>query len=346
MTEMASSLNKLFDAFNIKAKCVDAKKHRHFAFYDVKLDDGTRISRLTRYATELQIKMCAKTPIIVTPIPEKGIVRLSTTHDVASIIYFDKLYEEHVGSRPTNDFLPFLLGETDEGEPLWVDMAKNPHLLVAGATGSGKSIFLHNLIANAAKRHDVKLCLIDTKRVEFNVYTDERAKPLVYYTANDYDNAISILDHLTTIMEGRYRYMAEHGMQSVEDNGGVFDKWVVVIDEAADLMLFNKRDKTFEHLVVRLAQKARAAGIYMVLATQRPSVDVLTGLIKSNFPARLSCKVSTKVDSRVVLDQHGAENLAGRGDAIIKQPAGEATRLQVAFVDQKQTINKYAVMYN
>ncbi len=121
---------------------------------------------------------------------------------------------------------------------------------------------------------------------------------------------------------------------------------MVIIDEAADLMLFNKRDKTFENLVVRLAQKARAAGIYMVLATQRPSVDVLTGLIKSNFPARLACRVSTKVDSRVVLDQHGAENLAGRGDAILKQPAGEATRFQVAFVDPKQTVNQYALRYN
>ena len=139
--------------------------------------------------------------------------------------------------------------------------------------------------------------------------------------------------------------MSEMGIQSIEQQPNIFDKIMVVIDEAADLILYNKT-KDFEQLVVRLAQKARAAGIYLVLATQRPSVDVLTGLIKSNFPARVSCKVSTKIDSRVVLDQHGAENLAGRGDAIIKQPSSNATRFQVAFVDPKDTIDSFKVRYN
>jgi S-DNA-T family DNA segregation ATPase FtsK/SpoIIIE len=340
---MVSSMNELLQGFNIEAKCVDAKKHRHFAFYDVKLDLGTKISKLARNAGELALAMKTKTDLIVTPLTEQGVVRLHTTHDTAGTLPFEKLYRDH--RAPKEYALPFLLGETAEGEALWVDMIKNPHLLAAGSTGSGKSVFLHSLIANAAKRRDTKLYLIDTKRVEFNIYKDKCLKPLVYHIADDYNGAMGVLKRVHMLMESRYKYMSDNGIQSIEQHPNLFDKHIVIIDEVSDLMLYNK-SKDFEQLIVRLAQKARAAGIYLVLATQRPSVDVLTGLIKSNFPARVSCKVSTKTDSRVVLDQHGAENLAGRGDAIIKQPSSNATRFQVAFVDPRETINNFRLRYN
>lgn len=343
VSDMVGSMNELLKGFKIKATCVDAKSHRHFSFYDVKLDHGTKISKLVRNAGELGLAMQAKTDIIVTPLTEQGVVRLHTTHATADTLSFDKLYNAH--KAPKGHLLPFLFGETAEGSPLFVDMAKNPHLLVAGSTGSGKSVFLHTMIANAAKRRDTKLFLIDTKRVEFNIYNNDYLKPLVYHIADDYDSAMGILKTAHQLMELRYEHMSKMGIQSIEQCPDVFDKIMIIIDEAADLMLYNKT-KDFEQLVVRLAQKARAAGIYLVLATQRPSVDVLTGLIKSNFPARVACKVSTKVDSRVVLDQHGAENLAGRGDAIVKQPSSNATRFQVAFVDPKDTIDSFKVRYN
>ncbi|MDP2683505.1 MAG: FtsK/SpoIIIE domain-containing protein [bacterium] len=339
---MTNLLNSLLQGFNIGAKCVNAKAHRHFAFYDIVLDHGTKLSKLASYSKELSLAMKTKTDLIVTAIPEKGIVRLHTTSAASDILDFDKLYSKN---QTPQGLLPFLLGETAEGNPLWVDMSKNPHLLVAGSTGSGKSCFLHALIANAAKREDTKLHLIDTKRVDFGIYNDRDLRLLVHGFADDYNGAIEVLKSAYVIMEARYQYMSQHGIRSVEQRPNLFNKILIIIDEAADLMLYNKT-KEFEHLLVRLAQKARAAGIYLVLATQRPSTDVLTGLIKSNFPARVSCKVATKIDSRVVLDQHGAENLAGRGDAIIKQSLIDTSRFQVAFVDPKSTVNSFKSKVN
>ena len=199
---MVSSMNELLRGFKIKAKCIYAKSHRHFSFYDVKLDLGTKISKLVRNAGELGLAMQAKTDIIVTPLTEQGVVRLHTTHATADTLYFDKLYSAH--KAPKGHLLPFLFGETAEGKPLFIDMAKNPHLLVAGSTGSGKSVFLHTMIANAAKRRDTKLFLIDTKRVEFNIYNNDYLKPLVYHIADDYDSAMGILKTVHQMMESRY----------------------------------------------------------------------------------------------------------------------------------------------
>ena len=328
------TINKLFEGFNIKATCIGAERHRHFVYYDVELDPGTRISRISRYRDELAIAMKAKTSLIVKPIPGKGIVRLQTTHRVADKLMFNQLYRK---TKPPSDYiLPFLFGETDEGNPLWVDMVKNPHLLVAGSTGSGKSVFLQLLIANAAKRNDTRLFLIDTKRVEFNIYRDSVFSNLIHSVDNDFEGAMRTLKLLIGIMTERYKYMASIGVQSMEENP-IFDKFVLIIDEAADLMLYD-RTKSFEKQIAKLAQLARAAGIYMVFATQRPDVSVVTGLIKANFPARLACKVTSKIDSKVVLDKMGAEALAGRGDALFTSPVSDLQRLQVAYVEPEETL--------
>lgn len=329
---MINSLNEIFEAFKIKARCIGANTHRHFAYFDVELEPGTRISRIQRYANELAIAMRANSAIIVKPVPSNGIVRLQTTLRKADVVTFDELYGSYTA--PTNQFLPFLLGETDEGKALWMDMAKNPHLLVAGATGSGKSVLLHTLINNAVRHQNVRVYLVDTKRVEFNVYANSPVRA-VASVSNTYQDAMEILEHLNNLMDARYRYMAVHGIQSVEERPDLFDNILLIIDEAADLMLYEK-GKAFENLVAVLAQKARAAGIYMVFATQRPSVDVFTGIIKANFPARISCKVTSKVDSKVILDRQGAESLIGRGDAILHNSAFDMTRLQVAYSDPAQ----------
>lgn len=326
-------LNDLFKGFGIAATCVDAFRHRHFTYYDVKLEHGTKISKLDGFVRELTVAMQARSDLIVEPIPEKGVVRLRTTHEAPQPITVDELYKIHRDTRPEG-ILQFLLGETEEGNPLWTDLSKHPHTLIGGATGSGKSVMLHNLIHNACKRGDVMLSLIDTKYVEFGTYKDVKMKEKVRYLAQTYDMALLVLERMEVMMNKTYEYMAKNGLQSVEDAPELFQKQLVVIDEVADLMLQDK-EKKFENLIVSLAQKARAAGIYLVLATQRPSTDVLTGLIKSNFPARLATRCSTKVDSRVILDQQGAENLSGRGDAILKLPSGDSIRFQVGYSDPK-----------
>lgn len=331
---MVSDINDLFSQFKIKARCIAANKHRHFSTFDVELEPGTRIIHIERYLGELALKMKAASSIILKQIPSKGIVRLQTTHKDPEKLFFEDLYFK--AKTPEDQFLPFLLGENDEGKPMWVDMAKNPHLLIAGTTGSGKSVLLHTLIANAAKRRDVKLFLVDTKRVEFNIYN--KANNLVKSVSNTYQDAMEKLEFLNRLMEERYKYMAKEGVQGIEYMKTPLLKNLLIIDEAADLMLHDKKSKAFESLVAKLAQKARAAGIYMIFATQRPSVDVFTGVIKANFPARLSCKVTSKVDSKVILDKQGAESLVGRGDAILNNSTYDMTRLQVAYTEPSTTI--------
>lgn len=335
---MINSINNIFESFKIKATCTAAQQHRHFVYYDVRLDPGTRISRIQRYANELAIAMRANSSIIIKPIPSQGIVRLQTTLRKSDLLNFEDLYQTH--KAPKEQLLPFLLGETDEGNPLWMDMSKNPHLLVAGSTGSGKSVFLHTLIANAAKQTGIRLYLVDTKRVEFNIYANS-LNHVVANVDNNYHDAMKTLSFLNEMMEARYEYMSKAGIQSIEDRPNLFTKIILIIDEAADLMLYEK-GRAFENLVAKLAQKARAAGIYMVFATQRPSVDVFTGVIKANFPARLACKVTSKVDSKVILDRQGAENLIGRGDAILNNSNFDMTRMQVAYTEPARIVNSWS----
>lgn len=335
MTTNQKTLNNILNSFNINAKCIQVQHHRHFVYYDLELEPGTRISKIKRYRDELALAMKAHSSLLVQPIPSQGVVRLQTTLSPPDKIDFDQIYQMH--SPPEDQFFPFLLGETDDGEPLWMDMAQNPHLLIAGSTGSGKSVLLHTLIANIAQRFDTSLHLVDTKKVEFQAYADRL--PALASLSQNYEEAMKIIEFLIQIMEARYQYMAEMGVNRLEDYPSLFSKIVLVVDEVADLILYEK-GSTFENQVARLAQKARAAGIYLVFATQRPSTDVLTGLIKANFPGRLSCKVSSKMDSRVILDRMGAENLVGRGDAICHTPQYDTTRLQVAFSSPQQILGE------
>jgi len=175
--------------------------------------------------------------------------------------------------------------------------------------------------------------------VEFAPYRKPQLKEFIPVIATSYDETILMLEGLVSQMEVRYNNLLRLGLQSIEQMRSPFDKIIVIIDEVADLILSDGRSHRFEELVVKLAQKSRAAGIYLVLATQRPSVDVLTGLIKANFEARLSCRVSSRVDSGVILDHAGAEHLCGRGDAIFKNRNHNSVRLQIAFTKPEDTIN-------
>jgi len=329
MNEMINSLNGVLAGFKINATCVKAYRHRHLAMYDVCLEPGCRIRRLELYAREIALALKSKSNPVVQSIPENGIVRITVAASAAEVLPFARLAE---GAKSPGGVLPLLLGETESGGLLWTRMEKNPHMLVAGETGSGKSTLLHTMIANIINRDDVWLYLIDPKHgLEFGDYETK-----AYSVAYDYDAALRLLNEVRFNMEQRGRFLNSIGRRSIEEDASVLPKILVVIDEISSLMLWdadkrNPNKGQFEKKIVEIAQKSRSAGIYLVLATQRPSVDVVTGLIKANFPARVSCRVSSSIDSKVILDQAGAETLLGRGDAIISSPEFGFARFQVAF---------------
>lgn len=336
--EMMESLNAALVGFRLDAKCVNAKQHRHFGFYDLHLGPSCQVSKIQRMANEIALKIRSKSVPIVKSITNEGVVRLQVVLDTPESINLDNLMSS---SDKPKGLIPFLFGETDDGKHLWNDMSQNPHMLVAGSTGSGKSVFLHNLVANAARTPNMTLMLSDPKGVEFAPYRVNSMSQFIPVIATNYIETVDMLTELVDEMERRYHHLRNEGLQSIDQMFSPFDKIMVIIDEAADLILMDGRSHRFEELVVRLAQKSRAAGIYLVLATQRPSVDVLTGRIKANFEARLACRVSSRIDSGVILDHPGAENLIGRGDAIFKNRTYDSVRLQVAFAKPEDTIKYF-----
>ena len=231
--------------------------------------------------------------------------------------------------------LPICVGATIKGEPLFQDLAKIPHLVVGGTTGSGKSVGLNTFILSliaSKKPSELKLVLIDPKKIEFTIYNDQ--KYLYCPVITETNEAVDILAHLAEQMDKRYEIFSENLCKNLKDYNEQASKplpyIVCVIDEFADLMA---SDPKVEKDVMRLAQKARAAGIHLILATQRPSVDVVTGVLKANFPTRLAYKVASNADSRTILDEPGAENLIGRGDCLFLSSSGELLRLHGAYID-------------
>ena len=233
--------------------------------------------------------------------------------------------------------LPICLGVDVVGTPVFADLAKMPHLLVAGTTGSGKSVGLNTFILSlmkAKKPADVKFVMVDPKRVEFSVYNNQKYMLTPVVTENE--QASATLAYLVDEMEKRYSAFEENMCKNIKDYNAEYGHMpyiVCVIDEFADLMA---ADKNVEGYIRRLAQKARAAGIHIILATQRPSVDVVTGVMKANFPTRLAYKVASSADSRTILDAAGAEDLIGRGDALFLASNGELKRIHGAFMPDKQ----------
>lgn len=334
-------INSILNGLKINGQCINHNQHRHLATYDIQLEPGTMVSRIERRTREIALGIRSVTPPIVKLMPKSGLIRLHVAMDQAAPLPLSGLFGDNI---PEGQLLPVVLGETDEGQRLWVDLSEHPHTLVAGATGSGKSVFLRTVLANLAHlkstgARDIEVYLVDPKVVEFNSY--EKLNKLIASVAYTYDKTLSMLKILRQKMEARYKAMAQYGIQSIKEMPYLFPQTVVIIDEVADLMLQDKKSHEFETGIVKLAQKARAAGIYLVLATQRPSKDVLTGLIKANFPARISCKVSSRVDSQVVLDSPGAESLLGRGDAILQSPIYDRVRFQAAFCEPEYVIEKY-----
>lgn len=311
-------LNNILNSFKVKAECIDCQRIRNVSLYDLRLEPGTRVKGLQKFADEIALAMRAKARPLVKIIPESGVVRLEVINEKPHKISF---FEEIKRLKEPQGDVPMYLGSSVSGRDMWVDMAKNPHMLIAGCTGSGKSTLLQLIIANALLLSNVKICLVDSKNVEFTDYSKFENVNI----ATDYSSAVALLSLLINEMEFRYKVMASNSEAAMK-----FPKILFMVDEFADLILQDD-SKVFFNKLCRLAQKSRAAGIYCILATQRPSADVIRGSIKANFPARVSCQVASHVDSKVILDSVGAELLAGCGDAIIKNYNNNYERFQIAY---------------
>jgi DNA segregation ATPase FtsK/SpoIIIE, S-DNA-T family len=329
--------------FGIPAQVVDVNTGPVITQYEVKPASAVKLSRIEALADDLAMALAARTIRIEAPIPGKDVVGIEIPNHVSEVVGFRNLVDDSKMLGSTSR-LTFALGRDVSGEPYAVDLAKMPHLLVAGATGSGKSVCINALITSLlmhATPEEVRLILIDLKRVELAPY--DGLPHLLSPVINEPRDAKSAIDWAVHQMEERYKALASKAARNIAAYNGServtpderLPYVVIIIDELADLIM--REGRKVEDPIVKIAQKARAVGIHLVLATQRPSVNVVTGLIKANVPSRIAFAMASMVDSRTVLDQPGAEDLIGRGD-MLYQPVDlpRPIRLQGVFVSDDE----------
>ena len=343
--EDARILLETLKEFKIEAQIISIKKGPVITMFEILPASGVNVSKIANLAGNIALNLAAQSVRIVAPIPGKRAVGVEIPNQKRNIVGFRELIAI---KNPDLDkaAVPFILGRDIEGDPQVVDVAKTPHLLIAGTTGSGKSVCVNSLISTILykKRPDeVKMILVDPKVVELKIYND--VPHLLTPVITDPKKALQALQYCIDEMERRYSLLDQLKVRNIEG----FNKAIktsdfladplpyilVVIDEFADLMLTSS--KQLEPAVSRLTAKARAVGIHLVLATQRPSVDVITGVIKSNIPSRIAFMVSSYTDSRVILDEPGAEMLLGKGDMLFKPSwSPNLTRIQSAFLSDEE----------
>lgn len=337
-------LEETFASFGIKVTVERAEIGPSVTKYEVKPAVGVRVNRISNLADDLALALAAKDVRIEAPIPGKSLVGIEVPNSEIATVSFRELWEQSQ-TKPEN-LLEIPLGKAVNGTARCFDLAKMPHLLVAGSTGSGKSVAVNGIIASIlmkARPDQVKFMMVDPKMVELSVYND--IPHLLIPVVTNPRKASKALQKVVDEMENRYELFAKVGVRNIAGFNAKVDEFnakseykqvplpliVVIVDELADLMMV--ASKEVEDAIIRLGQKARAAGIHMILATQRPSVDVISGLIKANVPSRVAFAVSSGTDSRTILDENGAEKLLGRGDMLFK-PIDEnhPVRLQGSFI--------------
>lgn len=316
--------DNVLQSFKIKATCVDYKMIDNYFYYDIRLSPNAKVRDIERSINEISLVLKAPSKPSMKIIHDLGVVRLEFAQPRINKL---NLLDYFTNKNLPKGNLNVLLGQAVDGSRVWMDLSQNPHMIISGTTGSGKSVLLHNIIANLFNYNNVQLFLLDPKNIEFSLYEKHIKKNLsVGYS---YDDAIKMLDTLLELMESRYDFIRQ-GLK-VQN----LPYAVLIIDEFADLIMQDKCDLFYIKLC-RLAQKCRAAHINIILSTQRPSVNILNGSIKANFAARISCKVASQVDSKVILDTSGAENLLGKGDALIKDNFRYLERFQVAYTNAEE----------
>ena len=339
-------LEEILASFNVKAKVINCTCGPTVTRYELQPETGVRVKAISNLADDIALHLAA-TSVRIENIPGKAAVGIEIPNKTNYIVRLRALIE-NAAFRENKSRLYTALGEDVSGNPVYLDIAKMPHLLIAGATGMGKSVCINSLIVSLLYRNhpnDVKLILIDPKKVEFQPYND--IPHLLVPVITEPKNAAGTLNWACNEMENRYNLIQEVGVRDLAGYNNIIaddperspmPQIVIFIDELADLMMTAPDD--VETSICRLAQKARAAGIHLVIGTQRPSVDVVTGLIKANVPSRIACTVASQVDSRTILDMTGAEKLLGKGD-MLYYPVGamKPMRVQGAFVDDKSELN-------
>ncbi|MGG0184434.1 DNA translocase FtsK [Bacillus rhizoplanae] len=347
--ENARKLERTFQSFGVKAKVTKVHRGPAVTKYEVYPDMGVKVSKIVSLSDDLALALAAKDIRIEAPIPGKSAVGIEVPNSEVAIVTLREVLDSKANNHPEEKLL-IGLGRDITGEAVLARLNKMPHLLVAGATGSGKSVCINGIITSIlmrAKPHEVKLMMIDPKMVELNVYNG--VPHLLTPVVTDPKKASQALKKVVNEMERRYELFAHSGTRNIEGYNEYIKQHnehseakqpelpyiVVIVDELADLMMVASSD--VEDAIMRLAQMARAAGIHLIIATQRPSVDVITGVIKANIPSRIAFAVSSQIDSRTILDTGGAEKLLGRGDMLfVPIGASKPVRVQGAFLSDEE----------
>ncbi len=301
-------LFRLLHSFGIKTESVSLDRRKFFDVYDVKLSSGVRSSKIDKVLIDIGMSMESHAHPVGTPIMKEGVYRIEIQREEIDSPTFDEVYQ----SFHKNHYAPIALGTDSLGESFSVDLNSIPNLLVGGTTGSGKSVLLHSFILSLIGS-DANLYLIDPKMVEFGIYSDLKCVKSLVHTAEEADQVIG---EVKDLMDSRFHYLHKTRSRNVVEYNKKVDQRskmqpiVIVVDEWADIVLQNK---DIQKTLCLVAQKGRAAGISIILATQRPSCRVISGLIKANFPGRVALKVASAVDSRVIMDARGAEKITDVG---------------------------------
>jgi S-DNA-T family DNA segregation ATPase FtsK/SpoIIIE len=342
----SKKLEQALSEFGIEAKVINVQKGPVITSYEVEPGVGVKVQSIVSLADDIALALRAPSIRIVAPIPGKAVMGVEIPNPSSQLVYLKEILQsKEFVKLSAKSKLAIALGKDIRGNPLVDDLKSMPHLLIAGTTGSGKTVCLHSLISSIlfnAYPHEVKFLLVDPKMVELAPFSQipHLFAPIVTMAKE----APAALQWIVEEMETRYGKLAEMGVRHIEkfnekmEQGGDYNEKmpyiVVIIDELADLMAVASRK--VEEMIMRLAQLSRAAGIHLVLATQRPSVDVVTGVIKANFPYRISFQVSSRVDSRTVLDAMGADKLLGKGDMLYLAAGGKPIRVQGPFVAEEE----------
>ncbi len=346
--------DKLKD-FGVSGKITEIRPGPVITMFEYKPAPGIKINKIASLENDLAMGLSALSIRIIAPIPGKDVIGIEVPNEQRETVVLRELIE-HPDFMDKNSALSLALGKDIAGRPLFTDLRRAPHLMIAGTTGSGKSVLLNAILTSLIYKstpNELKFIMIDPKMLELSIYED--IPHLLHPVVTEPIKAAAALKWAVAEMETRYRLLSEEGVRDIEthnkniekeDSEDKWERWlpyiVIVIDELADLMMVAPSE--IKESVTRLSQKARAAGIHLIVATQRPSADIVAGLLKANFPTRISFHVSSKIDSRIILDTGGAESLLGKGDMLFLKPgASSLIRLQGALIsdEEREQITEY-----